>query len=176
MASSIGPTRDDSPLLGGVRVLFVEDDEDSREAFTLTLARRGALVESVGTAGAALAVLESARFDVLISDLGLPDMHGFELIKRVRALPSERGGAIPAAAVTALESPFERERALTAGFHLYVLKPVEPDRLAGVVAILANRREAVRRLCDELKAKPGAMAEVAADLERLGAEGPWGSE
>ncbi len=75
---------------------------------------------------------------VLLSDIGMPDGDGYELIRRVRELPEERGGRTPAAALTAYAGPADRARALAEGYHLHVAKPVEPAELAAVVAGLAG--------------------------------------
>jgi PAS domain S-box-containing protein len=125
--------------LDGLRVLLVEDDPDSREMLVVVLTQCGAEVHAVSNAADALSQLESWRPDVLISDIEMPGEDGYTLIRKVRALPPERGGKIPAAALTAYARAEDRMRALLAGFQLHVPKPVEPAELATVVASLAGR-------------------------------------
>jgi CheY-like chemotaxis protein len=79
------------------------------------------------------------EFDVLVSDIGMPAMDGYTLIRKVRQLPVERGGRIPAAALTAYAGIEDRSRALSAGYQMHVPKPVEPADLTSVVARLAER-------------------------------------
>ncbi|MDQ1590433.1 MAG: hypothetical protein QOG71_1060 [Pyrinomonadaceae bacterium] len=125
--------------LDGLRVLLVEDDADSREMLVVVLTQCRAEVRAVSNAADALSQLESWRPDVLISDIEMPGEDGYTLIRKVRALPPERGGKIPAAALTAYARAEDRMRALLAGFQLHVPKPVEPAELAAVVASLAGR-------------------------------------
>jgi PAS domain S-box-containing protein len=125
------PAPDDrtgSPLAGR-RLLVVDDDPDTREAIGFLLLRAGAVVETVSSAGEALAAIERSRPDVLIADIGMPGEDGYELIRQVRALPPERGGHVPAVALTAYARPEDRERALAAGYQEHVAKPVEPEAL-----------------------------------------------
>ncbi|MDQ1612289.1 MAG: hypothetical protein QOG00_2220, partial [Pyrinomonadaceae bacterium] len=125
--------------LDGLRVLLVEDEPDSREMLVVVLTQCRAEVRAVSNAADALSQLESWRPDVLISDIEMPGEDGYTLIRKVRALPPERGGKIPAAALTAYARAEDRMRALLAGFQLHVPKPVEPAELAAVVASLAGR-------------------------------------
>jgi PAS domain S-box-containing protein len=125
--------------LQGLRVLVVEDEPDSREMLVIVLTRCRAEVRAVSNASDALAQLESWLPDVLISDIEMPGEDGYTLIRKVRSLPPERGGKIPAAALTAYARAEDRMRALLAGFQLHVPKPVEPAELAAVVASLAGR-------------------------------------
>ena len=130
---------DESPSVDGVRVLVVDDELDSRELVAVVLTARGAAVVSVGSASEALAELERQTFDVLISDIGLPLMDGYALIREIRKLPAQRGGGIPAAALTAYAGIEHRKRVLTAGYQVHLPKPVEPVELTTVVASLAGR-------------------------------------
>src|SRR5882724_9198406 len=127
----------DGPRLDGVRVLVVDDARDVREAVTDILAEDGAKVTAVGSAEEALAALQGERPDVLLSDLAMPGKGGYWLIGQVRALPPERGGTTPAAALTAYTGPEHRASVLRAGFQYHVAKPVSMQELLGVVAILA---------------------------------------
>ncbi|HEY1403375.1 MAG TPA: GAF domain-containing protein, partial [Pyrinomonadaceae bacterium] len=125
--------------LEGLRVLLVEDEPDSREMLVVVLKQCRAEVRAVSNAHDALLQVESWRPDVLISDIEMPGEDGYTLIRKVRSLPPERGGKIPAAALTAYARAEDRMRALLAGFQLHVPKPVEPAELAAVVASLAGR-------------------------------------
>jgi PAS domain S-box-containing protein len=125
--------------LDGVRVLYVEDDPDARELGQRILVDREATVTVARSAREALDLLRSERPDVLVCDIGLPEMDGYELIRRVREMPAEEGGTIPAAALTAFARPEDRRRALLAGYQSHVVKPVVPEDLVAVVASLAGR-------------------------------------
>ncbi len=128
--------------LDGVRVLLVEDEHDSAELFRRVLEGQGAAVELVESADAALDSVAAAPPDVLVSDIGLPGEDGYELLRRVRALPADRGGTVPAAALTAYAGPVHAERALQAGFALHLAKPVAPEELVAAIASLGRRRRA----------------------------------
>jgi signal transduction histidine kinase/two-component SAPR family response regulator len=119
--------------LDGLRVLLVEDDDDTRECLMLGLRQHGAEVEAAPSAREAAAALERAAFDVLLSDLAMPDEDGFSLVRRLRARPPERGGRMPAVALSAHVRAEERARAVLAGFDLHVAKPIEPAELAAAV-------------------------------------------
>ena len=127
------------PSLTDLRVLVVDDEPDARELVAAVLTGRGAEVVSVGSAGEALEEMERQRFDVLVSDIGMPVMDGYALIEKVRQLPAERGGRIPAAALTAYAGVEDRMRVLSAGYQMHIPKPVEPAELTTVVASLAGR-------------------------------------
>jgi PAS domain S-box-containing protein len=128
-----------APSLDGVAVLVVDDDPDARHLIGMLLGERGAKVIAVGSAAEALRALETEHPDVLLSDIEMPDQDGYALIRSIRALPADRGGRIPAAALTAYARTEDRMQALLAGFHLHTPKPVEPAELAAVVASLAGR-------------------------------------
>jgi CheY-like chemotaxis protein len=130
--------------LDGVRVLLVEDHDLVRDVISRLLAAYGA--EVVGTSGVAEALrgLERERYDVVLSDIEMPDEDGYALIRKLRALPPERGGQTPAAALTGLGAVKDRGRVLRAGFQYYVAKPVDARVLVGVVATLAASSEGVR--------------------------------
>jgi CheY-like chemotaxis protein len=125
--------------LSGIKVLVVDDEADARDLFKRVLADCGADVLTVATAGEALRVLERERPHVLLSDIGMPDVDGFELLRRVRALGQARGGRLPAIALTAFARSEDRTRALRAGFLVHVSKPVEPSELVATVAAVAGR-------------------------------------
>ncbi|HEU4367573.1 MAG TPA: response regulator [Methylomirabilota bacterium] len=131
------PLLDDRPRLDGVRVLVVDDTLHVLQVVTAILEQDGATVTAVSSAEEALAVLQTERPDVLLSDLAMPGLGGYWLIGQVRALPPERGGATPAAALTAFAGPEHRASVLRAGFQYHVEKPVGVRELVGIVAILA---------------------------------------
>jgi signal transduction histidine kinase/ActR/RegA family two-component response regulator len=125
--------------LVGVRVLVVDDAEDAREALSMLLGQFGALVTAVGSADEALSVLEREQPHVLLSDIAMPDEDGYTLIRKVRALEAARGGRVPAAALTAYATPEDRMKALHAGYHDHLPKPVDPAVLIETVLSLARR-------------------------------------
>jgi CheY-like chemotaxis protein len=129
----------EAPSLADLRVLVVEDDHDGRELLGAILKRCGADVTLTSSVSEALAAFERRHFDVMVSDIEMPDEDGYGLIRRIRALASDRGGEIPAAALTAYASPSDRMKVLGAGFNIHVAKPVQPAELATVVASLAGR-------------------------------------
>jgi len=133
----------DGSRLDGVRVLVVDDARNVRQVVTDILTQDGAKVTAVGSAEEALAALQRERPDVLLSDLAMPGKGGYWLIGQVRALPPERGGVTPAAALTAYTGPEHRASVLRAGFQLHVEKPVGLEALIGVVAMLALKERAV---------------------------------
>jgi signal transduction histidine kinase/ActR/RegA family two-component response regulator len=128
------------PVLTGTCVLLVDDEPDAREVMAATLESCGATVMSAASARDALEALDRADVDLLLSDIAMPGQDGCELIREIRAMPSTRLASLPAAAVTAHARDDERERALAAGFHLYLTKPVLPAALANAVAALAGGR------------------------------------
>src|SRR5438552_9163704 len=134
--------RSDHRALYGVRVLVADDAPYVRQALTDILESVGAAVTAVGSAEAALAALQAERPDVLLSDLAMPGKGGYWLIGQVRALPPERGGVTPAAALTAFTGPEHRASVLRAGFQLHVEKPVGLDALIQAVAMLALKERA----------------------------------
>ena len=137
--SEHGAQLDGSPSLDGLRVLVVDDEQDARDLLRAVLENCGSEVMTAGSAAEALDAIEALRPDVLISDLGMPGEDGYSLIARVRALPAERGGRTPAAALTAYTRVEDRLRVLRSGFQIHLPKPIEPVELVTVVASLAGR-------------------------------------
>jgi CheY-like chemotaxis protein len=127
-------------MLEGVRLLVVEDEADSREMLVAAFEQCGARVSAVASAGEGMKVLQQAPPDVIVCDIGLPGEDGHEFIRKVRALEAERGGRIPALALTAYAGREARRTALAAGFDLHVPKPAEPADLVTRVAALATAR------------------------------------
>ena len=130
---------DCAPELTGLRVLVVDDESDSRELLSTVLEECGSEVVTAGSAKETILIMQKEQFDILISDIGMPEEDGYMLINKVRALPDEQGGRIPAIALTAYARVEDRVRALTAGFQVHIPKPVEPVELVAVVASLAKR-------------------------------------
>jgi CheY-like chemotaxis protein len=126
-----------------VRTLVVDDDIDGLELTEAILARAGAEVRTARTADAALALVREWRPDVVVSDIEMPGEDGYSLLRRLRALPADAGGATPAIALTAYGRPEDRERCLAAGFAMHVPKPADPGELIAIVAgvAAASRRE-----------------------------------
>lgn len=125
--------------LAGLRVLLCEDEADAREFLVEFLQIEGAHVDAVASVPEALVRLDRAVPDVLVSDLGMPLQDGYTLIEQVRARAPERGGAIPAVALTGFARPEDARRARDAGFQVHLAKPVEPDALAATLARLCGR-------------------------------------
>ncbi|HUG54283.1 MAG TPA: response regulator [Vicinamibacteria bacterium] len=132
----------ETPTLTGVEVLVVEDETDARELIRTVLEQLGAAVITASSGAEALAAMDGRHLDVLLSDIEMPGMDGYHLLRAVRERPADRGGLIPAAALTAYARPEDRAAALVAGFQLHVAKPVQPAELAAVVSRLAGRTEA----------------------------------
>jgi len=130
---------DGLPSLHGVKVLVVDDEADTRELISEVLKECGSEVILSRSVAEALEALEQHHPDILISDLGMPDEDGYSLITKIRALPPERGGQIPAAALTAYARAEDRMRVLRAGFQFHLPKPVDSAELVTVVASLAGR-------------------------------------
>jgi len=130
---------DGLPSLDGLKVLVVDDEADTRELIGEVLKECGSEVIITRSAAEALEALEQHQPDILISDLGMPDEDGYSLIEKIRALPSERGGNIPAAALTAYARAEDRMRVLRSGFQFHLPKPVDSAELVTVVASLAGR-------------------------------------
>ena len=151
------------PDISGVRVLLVEDDEDTRRLLALTLERRGADVTSAASSSEALRVFGTSSkssgegsdeigritlrdqiirpIDVIVGDIGMADEDGYAFMGKVRALPPDEGGLVPAIALTGYATRKDRERALAAGYQLHLAKPVEPEDLIAAIASLAVRRQ-----------------------------------
>jgi CheY-like chemotaxis protein len=126
-------------LLSGLNVLIVDDDSDTLTLMQTALERREANVTAVSSAGEAIQAITLKRPDVLVSDIAMPDEDGYGLIKKVRSLENGASENIPAVAITAYAKEEDRERALLAGFQIYLAKPVELTELISVVARAAKR-------------------------------------
>ena len=138
-AEESGAGLDCPPELTGLRVLLVDDEADSRDLVNLVLEECGAEVVTAESASEALEAVKGEKFQIIISDIGMPDEDGFSLIRKIRRLTDEQGGNTPAIALTAYARAEDRVRALRSGFQIHIAKPVEPAELIAVVANLAGR-------------------------------------
>ena len=129
------------PSLEGLHILAVDDRIDTRDLVAFVLESYGAEVLTVASAKSAIDAMKEnpSKYDVLISDIGMPEKDGYFLIREVRTLAAEAGGEIPAVALTAYASDKECKRAIEAGFQAHIAKPVQPVQLALTVANLAGR-------------------------------------
>jgi signal transduction histidine kinase/ActR/RegA family two-component response regulator len=127
-----------SRLLDGVHVLVVDDEEDARELLRTTFEAHGARVSVAISAAEAMQLFERVTPDVVISDIGMPFEDGYALIKRIRARRADRGGLVPAVALTAYAAPSDRLAALAAGYQAHIAKPYEPSEIATLVERLAR--------------------------------------
>ncbi|HXV64294.1 MAG TPA: response regulator [Vicinamibacteria bacterium] len=128
-------------LFAGLKVLLVDDEEDAREAMRRILQQNGMLVTTADSAQEAFELVERLQPDILLSDVAMPGEDGLSLIRRVRLLPLDRGGRIPAAALSAYAGVEDRRKALLAGFQYHIPKPVDPDHLLAVMEAMARMRE-----------------------------------
>lgn len=124
--------------LANVQVLVVDDEPDSREFVAFVLEQAGATVLTATTAAEALTMFMRVKPNVLLSDIGMPEMDGYMLMQQVRALPIEQGGQVPAIALTAYAGEMNRQQALAAGFHHHLAKPIEPEVLVKAIVVLLH--------------------------------------
>jgi CheY-like chemotaxis protein len=129
-----------SKELYGLKILVVDDDQDTRDLLEWVLRRVGAEVVAVPSAKEAMAAFEKDRPHILVSDIAMPEEDGLSLMRRIRALPPERGGRIPAVALTAHSMVQDRLQSLRAGFQSHVPKPVVPEELVEVVTSIVHLR------------------------------------
>ncbi len=126
------------PPLQKLRILIVDDEADTRELIAFALEQNGATVTVVGSAIEALSALQQSLPDVLVSDIGMPKIDGYMLIKQLRAMSPEQGGQIPAIALTAYAGEMNQQQALEAGFQKHLAKPVELDELVKTIVELSQ--------------------------------------
>jgi CheY-like chemotaxis protein len=129
------------PKLGGLRILVVDDEWDARDLLRKLLIERDAQVVVATSAREALDVMGREKFDVLISDIGMPGEDGYHLIRQMRLLSEAEGGLTPAIALTAYARADERHQALRAGFNLHLAKPVEPAKLIATIVDVAGLKQ-----------------------------------
>jgi signal transduction histidine kinase/DNA-binding response OmpR family regulator len=129
-----------SMLLTGVKVLVVDDEADSRDLLMTILTQCGGDVHCSDSAAAAMQEFHDWNPDLLVSDIGMPNEDGYSLIRRLRELESERGGGIPAVALTAYATDEDRLQALSAGFQIHVAKPIEPESFVTSLASILEQK------------------------------------
>lgn len=127
-----------SAPLAGLRILIVDDDLDSLELIAFMLQQEGATVTDAPSASEALQALARANYDLLISDIGMPDIDGYQFLHQVRSLSPHQGGQIPAIALTAYASDRDRQLAQQAGFQKHIAKPVQPEQLLQTIFCLVG--------------------------------------
>jgi CheY-like chemotaxis protein len=123
------------------RILIVEDDPDTQALLKAVLEGHGAETVVVDSSFEGLAEIARRKPDVIISDIGLAGENGYAFIRKLRSLPPEGGGHIPAVALTAYAASMDRRQALLAGFQTHLSKPVEPDDLLAVILSLTFQQE-----------------------------------
>ncbi|MEG4970107.1 PAS domain-containing protein [Microcoleus sp. B6-A1] len=125
--------------LSGIKVLAVDDDADALDLVVFLLEDCGASVTAVANAADALAVLTQSVPDLLLSDIGMPDTNGYMLMRQVRALAPDKGGLVPAIALTAYAGEIDYQQALAAGFQRHISKPLDPDKLVQAIGEVLDR-------------------------------------
>ena len=153
-AGAVPEARSDAPMregaqpldsLNGIRILVVEDEPDTCEFLNRFLRGYGAEVVIARSAAEALSRVTNDHVDLMLSDIGLPDVDGYDLIRRIRNLPGSAGSAMPAIAVTAYARTEDRTRAFRAGYQAHLSKPIEPPELVATIASFAGLIDARRR-------------------------------
>ena len=134
------PSREQNLDLTSICVLVIDDEPDSRELLAMMLAQAGAEVMSVASAAEFLTALESFQPNVVVSDVGMPEIDGYTLLRQVRSLSPEQGGQVPAIALTAYAGEIDRQQAISAGFQKHIAKPIEPDQLVVAIVSLLSKQ------------------------------------
>jgi PAS domain S-box-containing protein len=132
-------TQSEQASLEGLQILIADDETDALDLITVELAQHGAKVTAVTNAEDALKALEQGRFDLLISDIGMPKIDGYELIRQIRKLEAGKDKRIPAVALTAYARVEDRMQAIVAGYSTHIAKPVDATELVMIVASLSGR-------------------------------------
>jgi CheY-like chemotaxis protein/anti-sigma regulatory factor (Ser/Thr protein kinase) len=127
------------PQLGGMKVMVIDDDRDSREVLKIMIEQFGAEVKTCVSSAEAFDALLNWNPDILISDIEMPGENGLQLLEKIRSLNRENGGRVPAIALTVYASAEDRRRALSAGYQMHIAKPAEPVELARIIAELVAR-------------------------------------
>jgi CheY-like chemotaxis protein len=130
------PCDSESPLLSDTRVLVVDDEPDIRDLVTFILQDYGVQVTAVASAQEALQSLSESIPDILISDIGMPKIDGYMLIRQIRERSPQQGGQVRAIALTAYASEINQQQSLAAGFQMHIPKPVDPDALVKALSSL----------------------------------------
>ncbi|MEC4816664.1 MAG: ATP-binding protein [Scytonema sp. PMC 1069.18] len=131
----------DRLTLHGVRVLTVDDEVDNLELIAFILEEAGAAVTSLSSAKAVLEVFEQIQPDILVADIGMPEIDGYTLLRQIRNMSPEQGGQVPAIALTAYAGEVNEQQALQAGFQLHISKPVEPDVLIEAIIQIVKQEK-----------------------------------
>jgi CheY-like chemotaxis protein len=126
--------------LKGFNIVVIEDELDAREFLAIALEQYGARVKAAASAAEGLRAVAAEVPDVILSDLGMPDEDGYSFIRKLRALPSNEGGQVPAIALTAFVRTEDRIRALESGFQLHFSKPIDPLQLVVAITNIARTR------------------------------------
>jgi CheY-like chemotaxis protein len=134
-----GEVERNSLNLQGIQILVVDDEVDSREFVAFVLEQDGADVTTAASGLEALQILAQSKPDILLSDIGMPEMDGYALMRQVINLTAEHGGKIKAIALTAYAGEFDQQQALAAGFQMHLSKPIEPAELIAVIAKIAGK-------------------------------------
>jgi signal transduction histidine kinase/CheY-like chemotaxis protein len=124
--------------LEGVKLLIVDDDADTRDFLAFLLEEQGAIVTLAASARDALAAIAQSKPDLLLSDLGMPEVDGYTLIRKLRSLSVDEGGQIPAIALTAYAAETTQQQVFAAGFQLHIAKPADPSKLVAAIAALVK--------------------------------------
>jgi CheY-like chemotaxis protein len=150
MPSSVGPTAPAQPrdALKGLRILVVEDEPDTCEFLERFLTGYGAHVVTARSAAQAVARITDDSIEIIVSDIGLPDVDGYDLMQRIRRLSPSAGGITPAIALTAYARTEDRMRAFSAGYQAHLPKPIEPAELVATISSFAGLIQARRRARD----------------------------
>lgn len=138
LASTLPGSGNGSIVLSGMRILVIDDERDARELIHEVLTQYEAEVITAASAGEGLAILQSQRPDVMISDIGMPEKDGYQFIREVRSLPATQGGRTPAIALSAFAHSEDRTRAMIAGYQLHLSKPVESNELIASIGNLTG--------------------------------------
>ncbi|MBD1919474.1 MULTISPECIES: PAS domain S-box protein [Cyanophyceae] len=136
LSESTQPQLNSEMLLDNVQILLVDDDTDTREFQAFLLKQYGATVTAVASGLEALQALEQLIPDVIVSDVGMPEMDGYSLMQQIRSRPPAQGGMVPAIALTAYAAEIDQKRALKVGFQTHLTKPLEPERFVGEIVTL----------------------------------------
>jgi hypothetical protein len=125
--------------LQDARILIVDDDVDTLELLAFILEEHGANTITANSCSEAIVAFKHSPPDIVISDIGMPNLDGYALIRQIRSIAPSRGGAVPAIALTAYASESDHQQILAAGFQKHLTKPIEPDVLLGAIAELLQR-------------------------------------
>jgi CheY-like chemotaxis protein len=140
--ANVGAPRVAARSITGLRILLIDDDDDTREGLAVVLAHQGADVRTASSAAGGFASIAEIKPDVILCDIAMPTEDGYSFIRKLRSLSREKGGQIPAAALTALAGEADRREATGAGFQMHLAKPVDAARLIAAVGLLLARQDA----------------------------------